>query len=234
MERTRDGLLDGALACIQRDGLHRLTMSGICTRSGVAKATLYNHFRTKADVLAALVGREVDRVADAADAAAAASHGPSHGAALGDGLAAAADYIAAFTPGRTVALSEPQALVPLLTVGEGPGWAHARARAAGVLSTDPQDPVVDLVLVWLGSVLIAAPAPQSRRAAAELLAAAATAPRPRPADGEDIDPVAGASRAGHPRPGAAAGDLSLLERTDPGSPGAGLAPVTAGTTGTSR
>jgi AcrR family transcriptional regulator len=222
MERTRDGLLDGALVCIQRDGLRRLTMSGICTRSGVAKATLYNHFRTKADVLAALVGREVDRVADMAYAAA---HGAAHGAALGDGLAAAADYVAAFAPGRTVALSEPQALVPLLTLGEGPGWAHARARAAGVLSADPQDPVVDLVLVWLGSVLIAAPAPQSRRAAAELIAAAAAAPRSRPADGEDIDPVPGAS---------AAGEFGLLEGPDSPGPGPGLEPVTVGTTGTGR
>ena len=44
-------------------------MSAVATRSGVSKATLYNHFRTKDDVLRALVLREVELLADDADAA---------------------------------------------------------------------------------------------------------------------------------------------------------------------
>ena len=204
MGRTRDGLLDGAVASIQRDGLRHLTMSGICTRSGVAKATLYNHFRTKADVLSAVVGREVDRVADVAQSATAAG-------SLADGLNAAADYVATFAPGRAVAAGEPQALVPLLTAGTGRGWEHARGRASAVLDVDPGDPLVDLVLAWLGSVLMAAPTPTSRRANAELLAAAAAA-RTRADLAGPCDADAGG---------------------DSGGPVAEPAAVTAGTTGTS-
>ena len=204
MGRTRDGLLDGAVASIQRDGLRHLTMSGICTRSGVAKATLYNHFRTKADVLSAVVAREVDRVADVARSA-------TSGGSLADGLSAAADYVATFAPGRAVAAGEPQALVPLLTAGSGRGWEHARDRASAVLDVDPTDPLVDLVLAWLGSVLMAAPSPVSRRANAELLAAAAAA-RTR-------EVPTGPSDAGDGGASGASAD--------------GRAAVTAGTTGTS-
>ncbi len=168
MRRTRDGLLDGALSSIERDGLRHLTMSGICTRSGVAKATLYNHFRTKPDVMAALVAREVDRVADIALRA-------SHQADVTAGLDAAAAAVGSFRPGRAVALDEPGALVPLLTAGDGPGWTHARGRAAELLGVDLAHPVVELVLLWLASMLLAPAAPDVRRATAALLVAAAAA-----------------------------------------------------------
>ncbi len=200
MGRTRDGLLDGALASIERDGLRRLTMSGICARSGVAKATLYNHFRTKPDVLAALVWREVDRVADAALASAASG-------GLAAALAGAADRLAGFAAGRVVAASEPGVLVGLLTTGDGPGWAHARERAAGVLGADPGHPLVDLTLVWLGSVLLAPPPATARQATAALLAQAAEQARPsRPPEVAEVT-------------GGSTGDLGE--------------PVTAGMTGTS-
>jgi AcrR family transcriptional regulator len=166
MGRTRDGLLDGALSSIERDGLRHLTMSSICIRSGVAKATLYNHFRTKPDVMAALVAREVDRVAGVA-------LGASRRGDLVEALEAAAASVVSFRPGRQVALDEPGALVALLTVGDGPGWAHARERAAEVLDVDVAHPVVELAILWLASLLLAPSEPQSRRATASLLAAAA-------------------------------------------------------------
>jgi AcrR family transcriptional regulator len=166
MARTRDGLLDGALVSIQRDGLSHLTMSGICTRSGVAKATLYNHFRTKPEVMAALVAREVDRAADAALTA-------GTGGDVVDALDAAATYVAGFRPGRQVAVDSPGALVPLLTVGDSPGWTYARGRTAEVLAVEPDHPVVDLVILWLASLLLAPSTPEGRRTTAGLLVAAA-------------------------------------------------------------
>ena len=55
MLRTRTAILSAAAACVQRDGVRKLTMGDVATMGGVAKATLYNHFRTKGDLLAALV-----------------------------------------------------------------------------------------------------------------------------------------------------------------------------------
>ncbi|MBC7373078.1 MAG: helix-turn-helix transcriptional regulator [Frankiales bacterium] len=48
-------MLAAAADCVQRDGVRKLTMVDVATMSAVAKATLYNHFRTKNDLLAALV-----------------------------------------------------------------------------------------------------------------------------------------------------------------------------------
>src|ERR1700744_6386519 len=58
MGRTRGALLPGAARAVQTSGTN-ITMSQVATFSGVAKATLYNHFRTRDAVLAALLAHEV-------------------------------------------------------------------------------------------------------------------------------------------------------------------------------
>jgi AcrR family transcriptional regulator len=164
MARTRDGLLDGALACIQRDGLRHTTMAGIAVRSGVAKATLYNHFRTKPDLLRALVLREAERIAVRARAAREAG-------SVADALDQAAGDVAALTAVRRVADSEPGALAPLLAPSDTPGWEAVRMQAGSALGHPADGPLVDLVLRWLaGQLLVPAPV-TARRATAELLAA---------------------------------------------------------------
>jgi AcrR family transcriptional regulator len=60
MARTRQAILDGALRALADHGPGGATMTEIAHASGVAKATLYNHFRTRDDVWAALAQREVD------------------------------------------------------------------------------------------------------------------------------------------------------------------------------
>ena len=52
MNRTRAGLLAGAARAFADQGLRRSTMQSVAAAAGVAKATLYNHFRTKDDVVA--------------------------------------------------------------------------------------------------------------------------------------------------------------------------------------
>ncbi len=144
MVRTRAGLLDGAVSCIEREGLRRLTMSAVATRSGVAKATLYNHFRTKDDVLRALVAREVVLVADAADAAAGAA--PAGTAPAAVGLARAAREVAEHVALRRVAAEDPGALLPLLVAdpaGEAfdpAGSADPADDSADDSADDPDDP----------------------------------------------------------------------------------------------
>ena len=62
MNRTRAGLLSGAARAFAEHGLRRSTMQSIAVAAGVAKATLYNHFRTKDEVAAALLAVELDRL----------------------------------------------------------------------------------------------------------------------------------------------------------------------------
>jgi AcrR family transcriptional regulator len=65
MNRTRVALLDGARRAVEESGT-KITMSQVAANSGVAKATLYNHFRTREAVLAALLDAEVVRIIEIA------------------------------------------------------------------------------------------------------------------------------------------------------------------------
>ena len=49
----RDQLLDTALALFCRDGFHGTGVDRILAESGVAKATLYKHFRSKDELILA-------------------------------------------------------------------------------------------------------------------------------------------------------------------------------------
>lgn len=147
MGRTRAALLQATAECVERYGVRRTTMVDVAARSGVAKATLYNHFRTKDDVLAALVESTVATLAAAAVATAGTS-GPS--VALAETAMALS-----VSPALRKAVSEEPALVaPLLVPGAGRGWTVAgeavrAVLAAGRVQADPRE--VDLVLRWLVS-----------------------------------------------------------------------------------
>ena len=151
MPRTRAGLLDGASRSVASVGVRRSTMVGIATAAGIAKATVYNHFRTKSEVLVALVAHEVDRIVEVTRAVAALDGLPA-------GLAAAVEALRVMPARVTVAAAEPGTLAPLLRPGEGPGWRDVRGEVAALLSGGgyrhgPAE--VGLVLRWLLGHLLA-------------------------------------------------------------------------------
>ena len=164
MSRTREGLLDGALSAVERVGVRRLTMSAVAQRAGVAKATLYNHFRTKDDLVAALVDREVRDVAERALGAAAAG-------SVADGLDRAAADLADHVAVRRVVEAEPESAVVLLSPTAAPTWGHVRVALAELLGVRTDDPAVEVCLAWLVRQLVAPQDEAARRASAELLAA---------------------------------------------------------------
>ncbi len=58
----RDQLLEVALALFCRDGFHATGIDRILAESGVAKATLYNHFQSKEELIRAALRRADERV----------------------------------------------------------------------------------------------------------------------------------------------------------------------------
>lgn len=165
MLRTRRAILDGAAACLERDGVRRTTMSEIAAAGGVAKATLYNHFRAKPDVLAALVEAQAAELAEQCRARAEAD-------GLAAALAHAATALAASPPLRRVAVDEPALLTALVVPDEGPRWAALRAAVEGVLGAGGAvaGPVeVELVLRWLLSQLLWPVEPQDATRSADVL-----------------------------------------------------------------
>src|SRR5665213_4094646 len=65
MGRGHEAALRGALAAVEKYGSRKATMGDIAMMAGIAKATLYNHFRTRDDVYAAVVVAEIDAIAAA-------------------------------------------------------------------------------------------------------------------------------------------------------------------------
>lgn len=178
MQRTRAAILDAAAACVERDGVRRTTMGELARTGGVAKATLYNHFRTKEAVLAALVEARAEALvrecrAVAGEDLVVPDLPAGAGAGLAAALARAADALAGSRPLRRVAEHEPALLAPLAVPGDGRGWTTVREGVAAVLTAGgaPADPArVELVLRWLLSGLLWPLPAEAARAQAEALA----------------------------------------------------------------
>ncbi|MDT4939732.1 MAG: TetR/AcrR family transcriptional regulator [Pseudonocardiales bacterium] len=152
MVRTRAALLDGARRSVEVSGT-KITMAQLAAAAGVAKATLYNHFRTRDAVLSALLEDEVQRLAAEAG-----------GRPLAEGLVLVANRLAEHPLLRSLARLEPGTLTALACVDLGaPGWQAARSAVAGALAADRRSGA-DLVLRWLSSFVVT-PAPRAEIAA---------------------------------------------------------------------
>jgi AcrR family transcriptional regulator len=165
MLRTRTAILEATAGCLERYGVRKTTMSDVASKGGVAKATLYNHFRTKDDLLRALVLSRVEALASECSELAAAGLGPA--------LEHAGGWLDAYRPLRRVAADDPGLLAALGTPGGGRLWDAARAAVETVLreSGAPSDAVaVDLVLRWLCGHVMWAGSAEEVTAGARLLA----------------------------------------------------------------
>lgn len=138
MSRTRLGLLAGAARAFAELGLRRSTMQSVAAAAGVAKATLYNHFRTKDEVARALLELELDRLG------AAAATLPT-----GDALAALSDELGAHPVLRRLAETEPEVLTALLGTDR---WAELTDRLSAALGVDEDG--AELAGRWLLGVVL--------------------------------------------------------------------------------
>lgn len=146
MERTRLAVLDGAARAVEKHGARRATMGDIAVLAGIAKGTLYNHFRTKDAVYAAAVEAGVRALAEECTLAARDD--------LADALALAAERIGGHPALRRVASDEPAAMAVFVTPDDGPTWQLARDGVRAMLhaagrTTDAAATAV--VLRWLVS-----------------------------------------------------------------------------------
>jgi AcrR family transcriptional regulator len=142
MNRTRAALLDGARRAVEASGT-KITMAQVAAAAGVAKATLYNHFRTREAVLDALLLDEVARLAERAA-----------GLPLRDALAATASALSDSPLLRTLARIEPATVAMLGRIDQtAEGWQQARAAVGVALAADDRGGT-EFVLRWLASFLL--------------------------------------------------------------------------------
>jgi AcrR family transcriptional regulator len=160
MGRTRAGLLAGAARAFAEHGLRRSTMQSVAAAAGVAKATLYNHFRTKDEVASALLSAELDRLTALAVSL------PRDQA-----LAALSDELGAHPVLRRLAGTEPETLTALLAVGTE-RWAELTGRLGAALQVDGDG--AELAGRWLLGVVLQPGRSTTRHRHADRLAAVLT------------------------------------------------------------
>jgi len=176
MSRGREATLAGALVAVAKYGSRKATMGDIAMLAGIAKATLYNHFRTRDEVYRAAVTAEVDAVA-----AAALCKLPE---GLDVALAEAARLVAEHPALRRVARDEPATLAALAAMGAGEGWDAARHHISDVLMAagiEASPNGVDLVSRYFASLVCDPSTEAQRRATTAMLVnalAAVRAPAP--------------------------------------------------------
>jgi len=83
-EARRDEILEVALAVISRKGFHSTSIADIAGGARVSRATVYQYFADKRDILVALADRIARRIIDAADAWAPLPTDPNIGDAEGE------------------------------------------------------------------------------------------------------------------------------------------------------
>ncbi|MEP7020885.1 MAG: TetR family transcriptional regulator [Pseudonocardiales bacterium] len=182
MNRTRAALLDGARLSVETSGT-KITMAQVAAAAGVAKATLYNHFRTREAVLCALLSAEVSKLVDSVA-----------GQPLAEALAGAAEALSRHPSVRTLGRIEPATLAALGCIDvTAEGWHSAREAVRSALRAENRGGT-DTVLRWLASYLITPGNPAS--IAADLAVVLAGLPAASPEDA--AQPVGPASREAQP------------------------------------
>jgi AcrR family transcriptional regulator len=157
MNRTRAALLSGAAQAVSASGT-KITMAQVAAAGGVAKATLYNHFRTREAVLAALVVDQVDAIV-----------GRHAERPLAEALIGAATDLAHNPVLRALATLEPGVLAALGRIDlASTGWQHARAAVSELLAREGRGGE-RLVLRWLASFVVTPAEPPEIAADVDLL-----------------------------------------------------------------
>ena len=139
---THAAILDAALEVLARAGLAKLALEDVATAAGVSRQTVYRHFGSRDGLLSAVIVREEEALLALVQQASAGVDDVEQ--AVRVGLTAALEGAAAHPLLQRLLASEPEALLPFLTLGTGPvlsivGPAVAevvRRRAPGLSSAD--------------------------------------------------------------------------------------------------
>lgn len=123
---TRDRILDSAVHLASVHGLSRLSLSDVAKHVGLSRPTVYRHFPTRDELVAAAVGREASFLVDAVITSIAGINDPRAAveAAVLEALRLAREHALLDRIIRT----EPETLVPLLVAGWNPGHVTVLGR----------------------------------------------------------------------------------------------------------
>lgn len=163
MNRTRAALIEGARRSIEKVGVRQTSMADIADQGQIARATLYNHFRSKQDVFLALVEDEIEQMR------AIALEQPT----LDGALLALATYLRDHRVLAPIVAREPAIVAMLTRITPHETWLNARSALADVYArhrtSEPNPAAVDIALRWLVTQ-ISSPSEDLRRSIAVIAA----------------------------------------------------------------
>ena len=154
--RTQSAILEGAKQLIATVGLAKMSMIEIADTSQVSRATLYNHYRDKDSVLAALCDSEIRKLVVIAQSA----PNPT------DALEALSIQVSSDSALANMRISDPAPLTQFLSATSHPLWNQFNDALAMILGSQI---VADLATRWLAGQAMAPLTPEDSRLQAELL-----------------------------------------------------------------
>ncbi|HUW16070.1 MAG TPA: TetR/AcrR family transcriptional regulator [Actinomycetes bacterium] len=171
MGRARAAILLGARQALAESGPRGLTMSRVADRGGVAKATVYNHFRDRRELIDGVALDLVERVLAAGEDA----------EDLASALAVIAGVAAGLPEIRGAVEHDPSVVALAIVPVDSPAWNAARVQVTGLLArhgAPEPDVAAGWVMRWLVAVAAAAPDATTVSAEADLTAAGVLAGAP--------------------------------------------------------
>jgi AcrR family transcriptional regulator len=145
-DETAERIMGAALTQAEDFGLRRFTVDDVARRVGLSRVTIYRYFPKKDQLLNALVLREMKRFLTKVDAVVEAQATPEE--KLIEGLSFSLGYLRGHRLLNRLLRTEPELILPQLTVQAGGLFAAARTRiaahfhaeiAAGRLSLPAED-----------------------------------------------------------------------------------------------
>ena len=124
-------ILDAALAQFNDFGLRRTTVDDVARRSGLSRITIYRRFAKKDNLIEAVLQREVRRFLAGLQATIDAQSTPA--GRIVESCAFSVQYLRGHPLLNRLLATEPEAIVPWLTVRGGPVIAAVRERIAAVM-----------------------------------------------------------------------------------------------------
>ncbi len=134
--RTQSAILEGAKHLIATVGLAKMSMIEIADTSQVSRATLYNHYRDKESVLAALCDSEIRRLVSVAQSAS----NPT------DALELLSIQVSSDNALAHMRVSDPAQLALALSATSNPLWVQFNDALALILGSQI---LADLAVRWL-------------------------------------------------------------------------------------
>ena len=134
-QRTRSAILMGAKVVIAEVGSYESNMVDIAARAQVSRATVYNHFADKEEMMFSLLESEIFRLAELAKK----SPSPK------DALLALSREISGDLALRTMVRTDPKDIAAFVTMNEHPLWQSVQSALTTIFGASN----ASLVLHWL-------------------------------------------------------------------------------------